>query len=118
MEGRLPAIARNRESSALTSYSTGVGSPRSHGAACALADPQAGYFVVVFRMPRKPRVAKPLYTNILDYPSTMSIYERESLAAEAKLKAEREKRKPEILPPKSQSRHNGHKVVISPHQAC
>jgi len=37
---------------------------------------------------------KPNSTNILDYPCMMSMYEKESLAAEAKLKAEREKRKP------------------------
>jgi hypothetical protein len=32
-------------------------------------------------------------TNILDYPNSMSAYERESLAAEAKLAAERKIRK-------------------------
>jgi hypothetical protein len=37
---------------------------------------------------------KPNSTNILDYPCMMSMYEKESLAAEAKLKAEREKQKP------------------------
>jgi hypothetical protein len=35
----------------------------------------------------------PNSTNILDYPCMMSLYEKESLAAEAKLKAEREKQK-------------------------
>jgi hypothetical protein len=44
---------------------------------------------------------KPLYTNILDYPSSMSMYERESLAAEARLKAEKRTRraKPQRLTP-------------------
>jgi len=45
-------------------------------------------------MPRKPSVMMPYSTNVLDYPCTMSGFERESLAAEAKLKAEREKQKP------------------------
>jgi hypothetical protein len=35
---------------------------------------------------------EPTSTDVLDYPATMSEYERESLAAEAKLKAERKKR--------------------------
>lgn len=34
-------------------------------------------------------VPRPYSANILDYPSTMSQYEKESLAAEAKLAAER-----------------------------
>jgi len=38
-------------------------------------------------MPRKSAV-KPYSTNLLDYPSSMSQYERESLAAEARLAAE------------------------------
>jgi hypothetical protein len=33
-------------------------------------------------------------TRVLDYPETMSEYEKESLAAEARLKAEREKKPP------------------------
>jgi hypothetical protein len=41
----------------------------------------------------KPAV-KPHSTNVLDYPCTMSGFERESLAAEAKINAEREKQKP------------------------
>jgi hypothetical protein len=43
-----------------------------------------------------PRKTKPVAdsTRVLDYPATMSEYERESLAAEAKLKAKREKKKP------------------------
>jgi hypothetical protein len=45
-------------------------------------------------MPRKASVIKPHSTNVLDYPCTMSGFERESLAAEAKLKAEQEKQKP------------------------
>jgi len=44
-------------------------------------------------MPIKPPV-KPDSPSILDYPETLSQYERESLAAEAKLKAEREKPSP------------------------
>jgi hypothetical protein len=36
-------------------------------------------------MQRKSRI-KPYSTNVLDYPCTMSGFERESLAAEAKLK--------------------------------
>jgi hypothetical protein len=43
---------------------------------------------------KKKRTLKPYSTNVLDYPCTMSGFERESLAAEAKLKAEREKQKP------------------------
>jgi len=45
-------------------------------------------FVLVFGVPRKNPV-KPRYTNILDYPSNMSLYERDSLVAEAKLGAEK-----------------------------
>jgi hypothetical protein len=37
---------------------------------------------------------KPNSTNILDYPCMMSLYEKESLAAEAKIEAERLKEKP------------------------
>jgi hypothetical protein len=44
-------------------------------------------------MQRKPSVMMPHSTNVLDYPCTMSGFERESLAAEAKLKAERKKKK-------------------------
>jgi len=36
---------------------------------------------------------KPDSSSILDYPDALSQYEREGLAAEAKLKAEREKKK-------------------------
>jgi hypothetical protein len=43
-------------------------------------------------MPRKIQI-KLRSTNVLDYPSTMSGFERESLAAEAKLEAEREQKK-------------------------
>jgi hypothetical protein len=35
----------------------------------------------------------PFSSNILDYPAALSLYERESLAAEAVLAAERENRK-------------------------
>jgi hypothetical protein len=48
-------------------------------------------------MPRKNRPKtrpKAHSTNILDYPNGMPMYEKESLAAEAKLKAERKKKKP------------------------
>jgi len=41
----------------------------------------------------KKKADQPLSPNILDYPSSMSQYERESLAAEAKLAAERKTRK-------------------------
>jgi hypothetical protein len=44
-------------------------------------------------MTRKKTV-KPDSTRFLDYPASLSEYERESLAAEATLKAEREKKKP------------------------
>jgi hypothetical protein len=44
-------------------------------------------------MPAKPPV-KPHSTNLLDYPCTMSGFEKDSLVAEAKLKAEREKPSP------------------------
>ena len=47
-------------------------------------------------MPIKPSV-KPDSPSVLDYPDTMSQYEKESLAAEAKLKAEREKKKQPTL---------------------
>jgi hypothetical protein len=43
-------------------------------------------------MPKKIKV-KPSSTRVLDYPETLSQYERESLAAEAILKAEREAEK-------------------------
>jgi hypothetical protein len=41
----------------------------------------------------KKKADQPLSPNILDYPSSMSQYERESLAAEAKLASERKIRK-------------------------
>jgi hypothetical protein len=47
----------------------------------------------VLEMPRKTRT-KPHSTNILDYHSNLSTYEKDSLASEAKLKAERQKKKP------------------------
>jgi hypothetical protein len=37
----------------------------------------------------KKKAGLPRSPNILDYPDSMSLYERESLAAEAKLAAER-----------------------------
>jgi hypothetical protein len=37
----------------------------------------------------KKKAGLPPSPNILDYPDSMSLYERESLAAEAKLAAER-----------------------------
>ena len=42
---------------------------------------------------KKKSPVKAHSTNVLDYPCTMSSFERESLAAEAKIKAEREKQK-------------------------
>jgi len=44
-------------------------------------------------MPIKPPM-KPDSPSVLDYPDTLSQYEKESLAAEATLKAEREKLSP------------------------
>jgi hypothetical protein len=44
-------------------------------------------------MPRKTRT-KAISTDILDYPSNLSMQEKEELVAEAKLKAEREKTRP------------------------
>jgi hypothetical protein len=44
-------------------------------------------------MPRKPPRIKAHSTRVDDYSAMMSGFERESLAAEAKLKAEREKKK-------------------------
>jgi hypothetical protein len=45
---------------------------------------------------RQPRITA-CETRIQDYPSTMSPYERESLAAEAKLKIEKEKKRLERM---------------------
>jgi hypothetical protein len=42
-------------------------------------------------MPKR-KADQPNDTRVLDYSSTMSLYERESLAAEAKLAAERKKK--------------------------
>jgi hypothetical protein len=55
-------------------------------------------------MPRKAATTKAYWTSILDYPASMSMYERESLAAEAKLKAEQEKKKKKS--PKSSKTRN------------
>jgi len=46
-------------------------------------------------MPRKLQV-KPHSTRVLDYSAAMSEYERESLAAEAQLKAERKQKPPKF----------------------
>jgi hypothetical protein len=43
---------------------------------------------------KKKRLGKPHSTNVLDYPCTMSGFEKESLAAEAKLKLDKKKPKP------------------------
>jgi hypothetical protein len=43
-------------------------------------------------MARKTRT-KPYSTNILDYHSSLSMYEKDSLASEAKLARERNKKK-------------------------
>src|SRR5271156_5143054 len=48
-------------------------------------------------MPRKTSL-EPHSSSVLDYSESMSLYERESLAAEATLKAEREKKKPPKAP--------------------
>jgi hypothetical protein len=42
----------------------------------------------------KKRTPQPLSPNLLDYPSSMSAYEKESLVAEAILAAKRKKRRP------------------------
>jgi hypothetical protein len=47
-------------------------------------------------MPRKTRT-KAHSTNILDYSSMMSLYEKDSLASDARLAADRKKDKPERL---------------------
>jgi hypothetical protein len=47
----------------------------------------------MFKPMAKKKAGQPLSSNILDYPSSMSQYERESLAGEAKLAAERKIRK-------------------------
>jgi hypothetical protein len=52
-------------------------------------------------MARKTRT-KAHSTNILDYPSNISMYEKDSLVGEAKLKAEQEKEK---LPKSDEDRH-------------
>jgi hypothetical protein len=44
-------------------------------------------------MAKKKKADQPRSPDILDYPSGMSEYERESLAAEAQLAAERQTRK-------------------------
>ncbi len=44
-------------------------------------------------MPKK-KGSQPHPTNIVDYPSAMSTYERDSLAAEAKLATEKKINKP------------------------
>jgi hypothetical protein len=49
-------------------------------------------------MTRKTRT-KAYSTNILDYHNNLSMYEKDSLASEAKLKAEREKKKPKTAKP-------------------
>ncbi len=49
-------------------------------------------------MARKTR-PKAHSTDILDYPSNLSMYEKDSLASEAKLTAEREKKKPKARKP-------------------
>jgi hypothetical protein len=41
----------------------------------------------------KKKAGLPHSANILDYPDSLSLYERESLAAEAKLAAERKIKK-------------------------
>jgi hypothetical protein len=45
---------------------------------------------------RQPRITA-CETRIQDYPSTMSLYERESQAAEAKLKVEKKKKELERM---------------------
>jgi hypothetical protein len=46
----------------------------------------------------KKKAVQPPSPNILDYPDSMSLYERESLAAEAKLAAERKSGNVRSLP--------------------
>jgi hypothetical protein len=52
--------------------------------------------VTLLEMPRKTRT-KAHSTNILDYPSNLSMYEKESLASEARIAADRKKDKLERL---------------------
>jgi hypothetical protein len=66
----------------------------------AVADSRNALVKVAFRMSRKTRT-KAYSTNILDYHSNLSMYEKDSLASEAKLKAEREKKKPSKSPKRS-----------------
>ena len=55
--------------------------------------------ILVTIMPRKmPGIMPHRSTPIQDYPASISMYERESLAAEAKLKAERKKKKGAKIP--------------------
>jgi hypothetical protein len=60
----------------------------------AVKSPRLG--VALLEMPRKTRT-KPHSTNILDYPSNLSMYEKESLASEARIAADRKKDKLERL---------------------
>ena len=60
---------------------------------CATVPDNSSGRTSMIAMQRKPSVMMPHSTNVLDYPCTMSGFERESLAAEAKLKAERKKKK-------------------------
>jgi hypothetical protein len=59
---------------------------------CATVPHNSSLRTSMIAMLRKSRM-KPHSTSVLDYPCTMSGFERESLAAEAKLKAERKKKK-------------------------
>jgi hypothetical protein len=63
------------------------------GKRCALPDSQTDCLRLAYRMARKTRT-KAHSTNILDYHSNLSMYEKDSLACEAKLKAERDKERP------------------------
>jgi hypothetical protein len=45
---------------------------------------------------KKPARVKSFGTNVLDYPSNMSQYEKESRAAEAKLSQNKKKRKAKL----------------------
>jgi hypothetical protein len=53
---------------------------------CATVPHNSSVRTSMIAMQRKPYVRKPHSTNVLDYPCLMSGFERESLAAEAKLK--------------------------------
>src|ERR1700723_227224 len=53
---------------------------------CAITYRQVNPYRTIITLMKRDTPATPISTNVLDYPCTMSGFERESLAAEAKLK--------------------------------